>query len=188
MKKCKAGGAPPTALQPSVAPQCPQHKPKLCSRALKALVHLACPLWLPSAPVPTAPSPSVWAWEGVPRTRLEKQEPAGPSRVAAEVQYSRREKSMDRGPWRATICRAAKLVSDQHTDTHHTHHTDTHTTQTQTQTTFSTALFVSLLLIRGRTERGMLPLWSQDLRNLNHLVNLAFILLVLGHFPLIWNI
>ena len=119
MKKCKAGGAPPTALQPSVAPQCPQHKPKLCSRALKALVHLACPLWLPSAPVPTAPSPSVWAWEGVPRTRLEKQEPAGPSRVAAEVQYSRREKSMDRGPWRATICRAAKLVSDQHTDTHH---------------------------------------------------------------------
>ena len=135
MKKCKAGGAPPTALQPSVAPQCPQHKPKLCSRALKALVHLACPLWLPSAPVPTAPSPSVWAWEGVPRTRLEKQEPAGPSRVAAEVQYSRREKSMDRGPWRATICRAAKLVSDQHTDTHHTHHTDTHTTQTQTHTT-----------------------------------------------------
>ena len=60
MKKCKAGGAPPTALQPSGGPQCPQQKPKLCSRALKALVHLACPLWLPSTPAPAAPSPSVW--------------------------------------------------------------------------------------------------------------------------------
>ena len=103
----------PSALNinPHIAPRPPR---PCCTRPA--------PLQLPSTPVPAASSPAAWTgeagWEGALRTMLEKQEPAGPRRVAVGVQYSRLEKSMDRGPWQATVCRAAEL------DTTHTH---THT-------------------------------------------------------------